>query len=84
MSSNEVLEDSASTSEEAVGTHVEAEATDQDEVLPEALESDHQAHPVMPPVPHIEGVDSDVLKNLLMSWFYTGYYTAKAEMSSIH
>jgi hypothetical protein len=33
----------------------------------------------LPPIPSIPGVDEDVLRNLLMSWFYAGYYTAKAE-----
>lgn len=31
------------------------------------------------PLPQLPGVDADILKNLLMSWFYAGYYTAKAE-----
>ena len=33
----------------------------------------------LPPIPVLKGVDPDALKNLLMSWFYAGYYTAKAE-----
>jgi len=37
---------------------------------------------VMPPIPKIYGVDDDILRNLLMSWFYAGYYTGKAEAES--
>ena len=33
----------------------------------------------LPPIPDIPGVDKDVLSNLLMSWFYVGYYTGLAE-----
>lgn len=35
-----------------------------------------------PPIPELPGVDADYVKNLLMSWFYAGYYTAKAEDSA--
>lgn len=35
----------------------------------------------LPPIPSFPGVDQDFLRNLLMSWFYAGYYTAKSEMS---
>ena len=35
----------------------------------------------LPPIPSFPGVDQDSLRNLLMSWFYAGYYTAKSEMS---
>jgi hypothetical protein len=35
-----------------------------------------------PPLPELPGVDADYVKNLLMSWFYAGYYTAKAEDSA--
>jgi hypothetical protein len=34
----------------------------------------------LPPIPKIPGVDEDSFKNLLMSWFYAGYYTARAEL----
>jgi hypothetical protein len=33
----------------------------------------------LPPIPAIPGVDKEVLTNLLMSWFYAGYYTGLAE-----
>ncbi len=33
----------------------------------------------LPPIPGIPGVDKEVLTNLLMSWFYAGYYTGLAE-----
>ena len=33
----------------------------------------------LPPIPNIPGVDKEVLTNLLMSWFYAGYYTGLAE-----
>ena len=36
---------------------------------------------LLPPVPNFPGVDPDALKNLLMSWFYAGYYTAKSELT---
>ena len=36
----------------------------------------------LPPIPNLRGVDNDSLRNLLMSWFYAGYYTAKAELVS--
>lgn len=36
----------------------------------------------LPPIPKLKGVDDDTLRNLLMSWFYTGYYTGKAEAES--
>lgn len=36
----------------------------------------------LPPIPQIPGVDPDAMKNILMSWFYAGYYTAKAECST--
>lgn len=36
----------------------------------------------LPPIPQIPGVDPDAMKNILMSWFYAGYYTAKAEIST--
>ena len=33
----------------------------------------------LPPIPNIPGVDKEILTNLLMSWFYAGYYTGLAE-----
>ena len=33
----------------------------------------------LPPIPDIPGVDREILTNLLMSWFYAGYYTGLAE-----
>jgi hypothetical protein len=36
----------------------------------------------LPPIPVFPGVDQDSLRNLLMSWFYVGYYTAKSETST--
>ncbi len=33
----------------------------------------------LPPIPNIPGVDNEVLTNLVMSWFYAGYYTGLAE-----
>jgi hypothetical protein len=33
----------------------------------------------LPPIPNIAGVDKETLTNLLMSWFYAGYYTGLAE-----
>jgi hypothetical protein len=35
--------------------------------------------PSLPPIPDIPGIKPDVLSNLLMSWFYVGYYTGLAE-----
>jgi hypothetical protein len=49
------------------------------EILPEKVPETFAPESLLPPIPNIPGVDRDVLKNLLMSWFYTGYYTAKAE-----
>lgn len=42
-----------------------------------AASGNHSA--LLPPIPDIPGVDGDMLRNLLMSWFYAGYYTAKTE-----
>lgn len=36
----------------------------------------------IPPIPNIPGVDPDVLRNLLMSWFYCGYYSGLAHSTS--
>jgi hypothetical protein len=38
-------------------------------------------HQQLPPLPCFPGVDQDALRNLLMSWFYVGYYSAKSELS---
>ncbi len=36
----------------------------------------------LPPVPNIPGIDTDVLRNLLMSWFYCGYYSGLAHSNN--
>jgi len=54
----------------------EIEEEDHSQNIPKSLPAS------LPPIPKIPGVDSDVLSNLLMSWFYTGYYTGLAEANS--
>jgi hypothetical protein len=58
---------------------------DELEVPPTVLPPTNPAHatlnpPVtLPPIPSIPGVDEETLRNLLMSWFYCGYYTGLAQ-----
>ena len=76
------------TENDFVQVDAESESLDSPVAVPSAsvdapiFPSQFQERPVnLPPLPALNGVDPDVLRNLLMSWFYTGYYTAKAEFS---
>lgn len=79
---HDALEDNAFPSDDVVTNAPPTTAESGMSNSPEIQEFCHASSPMTRlPIPEIPGVDSDVFKNLLMSWFYAGYYTAKAESS---
>lgn len=68
------------TESEFVQIDIEKQVDDSSPKVAESTNSFFQGFSVAPPpVPNLPGVDPDVLRNLLMSWFYAGYYSAKCE-----
>ena len=59
------------------------EESDKPVTMPPYCQMENVNFAGLPPIPNFPGVDSDMLKNLLMSWFYAGYYTAKSEVSLV-
>ncbi|KAL4957892.1 hypothetical protein BDW69DRAFT_180135 [Aspergillus filifer] len=64
---------------QAAGTHVSQVATESAQLKPEAAAAAGSAQAPAMPYPAFPPGSDEGLKNLMMAWYYAGYYTARYE-----